>query len=768
MTTASRRLSSSGSLGPGQFDVLERIASGVPATAVLTDLVALVESQAPDMACSVQVLDDDTHTRIAASICQSLPPTLSSDLIGMPIGPTAGSCGAAAWSGERVVVSDISTHPNWVDHAHRALPYGWRACWSNPIKSAGGTTLGTFAMYYREIRVPTPQEERWVDTATQLAAIALERAQSVEKLERRIAAHRADQERLERLTRFLAVSSHVNEAMVRERELDRLYQRICSVAVEHGKIHMAWVGLKGSDGLVRPAARAGAGAAYLDEIELRVTDPRMAAGPAGRAVLRGESAVSHDIAADDTFVWRSTALAHGLRSCATFPLTVDGEHIGLFAVYADQPDVFNDDEVQVLAALAENLSFAMESARREDERQTAVEERKKAEAQLLRAQRLESIGTLAGGIAHDFNNILTSIVGNAGLASAELIGTEETGADADTIERVLDSIEEIEKAGARASDLVSRILTFSRPQEPERTSIDVAAIADEALELLRATLPAMIQIRREYADNVPMVMADATQIHQVLMNLCTNSAHAMGDTAGVLTVRVAPTTVKGTGVEDIPGTLAPGLYVKVGVSDTGCGVDTAVADRIFEPFFTTKEASQGTGLGLSVVHGIVRNHDGAIRLKSAPGQGALFEFWLPVSARAPEVVMKVQGDSQRGQGQRLIVVDDEPALVALHGNYFTRLGYVPWGTTDAHEALARIQADPACCDVLLTDSAMPGMTGFDLIRAVRAIRADLPVILMSGFFRATDLEAAAELGVTMWQKPGRSGDLARLVARLLG
>jgi signal transduction histidine kinase len=734
------------------------MAAGAPAEEVLAELVALVEQQAEEMACSVQILDE-AHRVVRASIAPSLPVELSAGLIGQSIGEGKGACGHAAWSGQRVITADIATHPNWEGFREYALAAGWRGCWSNPIKSSTGDVLGTFAMYYRSARGPSEDDVRWVETATHLASIALERAEALDRLSRR-------QQRLERLTRFFAVSSQVNEAIVRVRDPQRLYERACEIAVEQGQMRMAWVGLLDETGLLVPTARAGAAAAYLDEIRLSINDPATVNGPAARAVLQGRYAVSNDIAADDTFVWGASALAHGLRSCATFPLSTDGRAIGMIAVYAEQAGVFNDDEVRVLAALADNLSFAVESAQREAERQAAVRAREQAEAQLLRAQRLESIGTLAGGIAHDFNNILAAILGNAGLVAAELTSSGEVGADPDAIARALDSVDEIEHASARASDLVARILTFSRQQEPQRRPLDLPEIADEALQLLRATLPAMIEIEREYDPDTPTVMADATQIHQVLMNLGTNAAHAMGRRHGTLTIALTGEEVTSDGVPGVPS-LAPGDYARISVRDTGHGMYPDVLDRIFEPFYTTKDTSQGTGLGLSVVHGIVRNHGGTVRVTSTPGQGTTFDVWLPVATEALPAHAPSSVDATQGHGERLIVVDDESSLMALNVRMFEHLGYRVAGFSSGAAALEHLAADPSACDVLLTDSAMPGLTGLDLIRQVRRVRPDLPTVLMSGYFRPADLEAAAELGVTLWQKPGKSGDLGRIVCTLL-
>lgn len=382
--------------------------------------------------------------------------------------------------------------------------------------------------------------------------------------------------------------------------------------------------------------------------------------------------------------------------------------------------------------------------------------RKRAEEAQRNSQKIEALGTLAGGIAHDFNNLLLAIAGNARLAMDEL--------NADHPARR--NLEEIETAGARASDLVHRILAFSHQSEPRRAIIELKPTVEEALRLLRATLPAMIKIQSRFSADTPPVNADSTQIHQIIMNLVTNSAHAIGDDGGTIAVEVDRVQA-GTGSLDIPADISPGVHARIRVADTGCGMSRGTLDRIFDPFFTTKPVGQGTGLGLSVVHGIVRSHEGVITVESEPDRGSMFSVYLPASTRPVDRVETPVKTVERGRGQRVMYVDDEDALVYLLTRTLQRLGYEVVGFNDPGQALQAFREDPAGFDVIVTDVAMPGMSGFHLARALLEIRADIPIVMTSGYVRPQDREAAQKIGVRdLILKPDTLEELGRTLEQL--
>ena len=361
-------------------------------------------------------------------------------------------------------------------------------------------------------------------------------------------------------------------------------------------------------------------------------------------------------------------------------------------------------------------------------------ERKELEAQFLQAQKMEAIGTLAGGIAHDFNNILTAIVGYAELGRMVLEGNPE----------VHEYLGAILQASNRASDLVRQILTFSRRERPERRVISLGPVLAESLKLLRSSLPASIEFDVSLASDAPTVLADATQIHQVLMNLGTNAWHAMKDHPGRLQVKLEPWAVDAV-LAATQSRLRPGLYAHVSIGDTGCGMDEATLRRMFEPFFTTKPPGEGTGLGLAVVHGVMESHEGVVTVVSQPGEGTVFHLYFP--AHIGESIASTRPDepAERGQGECILVVDDEAILVRLMTRALLALGYQFEATTDPAVALEFMRAAPQRFALLLTDQTMPGMTGLALATTVRKIRPDLPVILMtgdSGSAPAGDIRAA--------------------------
>ena len=365
-----------------------------------------------------------------------------------------------------------------------------------------------------------------------------------------------------------------------------------------------------------------------------------------------------------------------------------------------------------------------------------ITERKKLEDQIRQTQKMDAIGTLAGGIAHDFNNILAAINGYTQLAQMKLKDNPE----------VLQHLGAVRQAAGRAAGLVRQILTFSSQQPQERRPIQLQPVVVETFDLLRATIPSTIEFDLDLAADAPTVLADATQIHQILMNLGTNAWHAMKDRPGRLQVKLERFTVDAefaaTSVR-----LRPGLYARLSVSDTGTGMDQATQKRIFEPFFTTKAPGQGTGLGLSVVHGIMDNHDGVITVYSEPGQGTVFHLYFP--AHAGEAIM-TQAEEARvphGRGERILVVDDEETLAQLGRKTLVALGYEVEVTTQPAAALALVRSDPTRYALIVTDQTMPGMTGVDLAAQLRLIRPDLPVILMTGYAASLAVEQAGATNV---------------------
>jgi len=388
-------------------------------------------------------------------------------------------------------------------------------------------------------------------------------------------------------------------------------------------------------------------------------------------------------------------------------------------------------------------------------RKRAEDERRRLEDDLRQAQKLEAVGTLAGGIAHDFNNILFGIVGYA-----ELIGKAANPAEARA------DLEELLKAAARGKQLVERIMVFSRRQPSERRPIEIGPAVSEAAKLLRATLPPSIDIRVSVHPEAPRVMGDATSIHQVLMNLGTNAAHAM-PRGGVLEILVEPRYVRDSVVRSHPG-LHEGPYAVLVVRDSGVGMDAAVRSRVFEPFFTTKPTGAGTGLGLSMVHTIMTAHEGVIDLDSAPEQGTRVTCFFPALGASAEEERRQAEDAPRGRGERVLLVDDEPTLASMNKRRLESLGYVVTSDTEPERALETFRSGPGEFDVVITDYLMPRLAGLDLAREVHNLRPGVPIVLLTGYMEELPEETIRAAGVRrLVNKPVTTAELGAALRAIL-
>ena len=389
-------------------------------------------------------------------------------------------------------------------------------------------------------------------------------------------------------------------------------------------------------------------------------------------------------------------------------------------------------------------------------RKRAEEEKLQLESHLAQAQKMESIGTLAGGIAHDFNNILSAIIGFTELAMIDI----------EHKKNVLPELEQILKAGNRAGELVKQILTFSRMHETGFSPISLKHIINDSLKMLRSVIPSTIEIKT----NLPvagLVMSDATQIHQIMMNLCTNAVHAMEEKGGVLEVSLQDVVMDIT--EDSSGLgLLPGPYNMISIRDTGTGMSQDVMARIFEPYFTTKGPGRGTGMGLSVIHGIVKSHNGAITCKSSLHKGTTFEVYLPKLETDQENMAAPEKKSLPSGHEHILFVDDEPDLANLAVVMLGRLGYQVVAKTNSMDALALFRDDPQEFDLVITDMTMPGMTGDRLASELISIRPDIPVILCTGYHEHLTEEKANELGIKEFiLKPVDLRTLSEVIRKVL-
>ena len=386
------------------------------------------------------------------------------------------------------------------------------------------------------------------------------------------------------------------------------------------------------------------------------------------------------------------------------------------------------------------------------ERLSALQQQRQLEDQLRQSQKMAAIGTLAGGIAHDFNNLLAAILGYAELAQLKL----EPGSP---LHR---EVGQILKAGGKAAELINQILAFSRKETAKRILLQPVPLLKEVIKLLRGTIPATITIREQIATADRAILANPTQLHQVVMNLCTNAFHAMEEQGGEMVLSLDLVGRK-MGVNEIEQE-----SIRISVADNGSGIDPGTLDRIFEPYFTTKPSGKGTGMGLAVVHGIVDKHEGQIEVESTPGQGTTFHVYFPVVSGAEASQPQKESLSLAGGNESILVVDDEQMVADYFKAFLEQLGYRVTVCSDGNSALAAFECNPGEFDLVITDQTMPGQTGFEVARAMLALRPELPIILCSGYSSGLSPQRVTEAGIREFMmKPVSLHDLAPVIRAVL-
>jgi len=444
---------------------------------------------------------------------------------------------------------------------------------------------------------------------------------------------------------------------------------------------------------------------------------------------------------------------------------IRGMFVGLLP---DNKNIIPDKSLTLLSIILLNTANAIESLEfyRLLRNQNAILEKKveartkalaQSERQLQQVMKMQAIGTLAGGIAHDFNNILFPIVGY----------TELTMDDIPEDSQARRNLEEILKATHRAKELVQQILTFSRQGGQERKCLKIQFLIKEALKLLRATIPSSIEIESHVDENCGPIKGDPTQIHQVIMNLCTNAYHAMQASGGKLEVALKEVDISYERSQERVG-MKVGPHLELTVTDSGHGMEPEVLERIFEPYYTTKEQGKGTGLGLSVIHGIIKNHGGDITVSSQPGKGTQFTVYLPVVDEIDEETEAVASAGATRGSEQILLVDDEKQIIDIEQQILERLGYKVTPKTDSEEALEEFAALPERFDLVITDMTMPKMTGDQLARKLMEIKPDIPVILCTGFNETITEEKALSMGIDKFiMKPIVKDELAGTIRSVL-
>lgn len=792
----------------GQKQLLEMIATGAALRETLVVLTRLIEAQCEGMACSVLLLDPDgIHLRDGAA--PSLPAAFTKAIDGAAIGPRAGSCGTAAFRREPVYVEDIETDPLWKDYKGIALAHGLRACWSTPIFGDGRVVLGTFAAYFRHPCKPDARHLQLIELVTHTAAIAINRHRAETALQESEERSRAVVESAPDAI-FVQVKgcfAYLNPMAVRlfgavddkqliGRPVLEQFHLECRLAIqarlhrlndERQPVPVSVDKILRCDGTFVEAEISAVPFVYRQEkgalVFARDTTERK---KAEEALRESEERFRQVVENMDEVFWMTEPSKNRMLYVSPAYKKIWGrDSESLYTSLENWDDAIHPEDRQRVVEAALNKRATGEYAetyriQRPDGEvrwihdrafpvrdaagrvyrvvgtATDITERRKLEEQFRQAQKMEAIGTLAGGIAHDFNNILGAIVGFAELAKLDA-----------TTPSMQTSLDEILRACKRAGDLVRQILAFSRRQEQQRRSVQLGPVIDEATKLLRAALPSTIQFEIEIAPEAPAVLADPTQIHQVVMNLCTNAAHAMKDQPGRLGVSLERFEADEEFVKLHPGS-RPGSYARLVVSDNGHGMERATVDRIYEPFFTTKAPGEGTGLGLSVVHGIVQNHDGIITVYSRPGEGTIFRLYLPAHASDDSEPGLQSGIIPHGRGQRILVVDDEPLLAQMTERILRRLGYEAETSTDPADVLTKLRTEPGRYALILTDLTMPSMTGLEFTAEALKASPDLPIILMTGFFANLTPDQVRTIGIKeVLMKPITVRSLGETIDRVL-
>ena len=806
----------------GEKQLLELIARGGALTTTLEELCRLTEEVDPDCLVSILLVGRQGE-RVRHGAAPSLPRGYLASIDGREVELEFGPCATAARLCEQVIAADIATDERWPEYRPLALEHGLRSCWSTPIISSEGRVLGTFAIYSRQPRSPSLQQRNRIEQLTHLASIAIERTEAIDAVrlseERYALAMEATgdghwdwsipDDRMYVSPLLFEICGLPRDSKVASRAewLDRFpfhpgeRSRYEQIVAEHFASdaprldvelrivpngEMRWIHLTGRRSRDASGASVRWAGSVTDITARKRVDEELharqdmldLAQKAARAVAfewrvgagEGENRWSPDLEAmygiapgsyDGSYeAWKRLVHSDDWPSvrAAIKAAQQSGDVAAEYRVI--HPDgtirwlqakgrMFADDQGNPTRI----VGFMLDVTDRHD----AEQELLRMERQLRQAQRLEAMGTLAGGIAHDFNNLLGAILGYGEMALR----------DAPSGSRLRRDIESIMIAGERGRALVDRILAFSRSGVGERVAVHVEAVAQETLALLAAKLPPGVVIEERLRAGRAAVMGDATQIHQVLMNLVMNAVQAM-PSGGTLHVSLEGMRTEAPRIATT-GMVEAGDYVVLQVADTGTGIPAGILEKIFDPFFTTKEVGVGTGLGLSLVHGIVTGLGGVIDVATTVGQGSVFTVYLPSAGAVTspsKPAQRIEPRTRRGQ-ERVLFVDDEESLVRLATETLTELGYTAVGFTSSSAALDAFVADPDF-DAAVTDESMPGMSGSELIRKIREIRPTMPILLVSGYLSAEVVRRARKAGASeVLKKPLSADQLATSLDRIL-
>jgi PAS domain S-box-containing protein len=667
-----------------------------------------------------------------------------------------------------VVNDDFDTNPATLPWREPALRHGFRASACFPLHRHG-KAIGVLTLYGAQ---PQSFDREQVEL---LQALAADVSYALDTFEQEKIRSRAETDLQKSLNRF-ELLAHTADELLQSPDPQKLVSSLCREVMEHLGCH-AFFNFLAVEGMGRLRLNAYAGIPEEEARKIEWLDYGVAVcGCAAQDACRIVAGHIPTTAGPGTELVKS----YGIKAYACHPLLVsEGKVIGTLSFGTCDRETFSDEDLSLMKAVADQVAVAMirmkdeeavKKARDEleervegrtaelqqayDKLMRETEERQQIEAQLRQAQKMEALGTMSGGIAHDFNNMLAAIIGFAELLEGHV---QKGSRDAHHLDRIM-------KAGIRGRELVRQMLTFSRKTEQEKKPLALSSIVKETVKLIRATTPSTINIRVNAVSEV-LILGDPTQIQQVLMNLCTNAAHAMREKGGSLDIELSDYSASRS--NDDPQGIAPGHYVKLTVRDTGIGMSSDVMEKIFDPFFTTKKVGEGTGLGLSVVHGIVKQHEGHIAVESEPGRGSTFTVYFPRITGGPKDDALRDDEIPTGT-ESILFVDDEEALVALGEDILAELGYEVTSRMNGMEALAIFRLDPSRFDLVITDQTMPDVTGADLAKEILAIRPDMPIIMCTGFSHLVDADRARAAGIKAFaMKPLTKREIARTIRRVL-
>lgn len=635
--------------------ILQMIATGEPASNIYDAIALLYESRHPGLRCSMLILKGN---KLRHGGAPSLPAAYCNALNGLENGPNVGSCGTSTFTGKRVLVEDIATDPKWAAIKDVALPHGMRCCWSEPIKSSTGKTLGAFGMYYDHPALPTDDELADLESAAQLASIIMEREQrddllkklsrSLEQSGEAVAITNAEgiieyvNSAFTKLTGYSAeeVLAHTPRVLKSGQQSDEFYTTLWKT-ISSGNVWAGQIIEKRKDGSVYPA-------------NLSISPVRNSGGD-----------ITHFI----------------------------GTH----------------SDLTQLNLLTE---------------------------QLHQKYKMEAVGHMAGGIAHNFNNNLAIILGNLELSQLKLGDNSEVSAYLDNMKTAV----------YRSRDLVQQILTYSRNTGQSNTPTQLSVIVEETLGLLDSTIPSTVSLQlKKSPDSANFIInGNPSKIQEVLVNLCNNAVHAMTE-RGELTMTLDSAELL---QKDIPAQYPrlPGRYARLSVVDTGTGMMPEIQKYIFDPFFTTKDVTEGTGMGLATVQGIMNQHDGMIKVKSTPGVGSTFELYFPLIDSQP-VRENAQQRETTGGIETILLVDDDEMLIDICYRILSEYGYQVIKETNSLQALERFQENPAHFDLVISDQTMPDLTGKELLGKILAMQPEMPTILCTGHSSRINEKTALAMGI---------------------